>query len=140
DPNDRKTYVVNGHHRLEMAQRLEAPDLTVRYLKADNAQDARTKGALINIAEGRGDSVDAAKVFRDSGLDEAGLEREGISLKGEKAKEGLALANLDPHLFSQVVSGELPKQRAAVIGGGIADPTDQRALVDLLTTREKGGK
>ena len=129
-----------GSNRLALAKRLDAPQMTVRYLDAATAQDARTKGALINIAEGRGDSLDAAKVFRDSGLDAAGLQAEGVSLEGAKAKEGLALANLDPHLFSQVVSGELPKARAAVIGAGVESPEDQRALVDLLDAREKGGK
>jgi hypothetical protein len=140
DPADGQTYVVNGHHRFELADRLNAPELTVRYLDAKDAKEARTKGALINIAEGRGDSLDAAKVFRDSGLDELGLQREGISLRGEKAREGLALANLDPHLFSKVVSGEIPKARGAVIGEGVKSPEDQRSLVDLLDAREKNGK
>ena len=140
DPQDGKTYVANGHNRLALAKRTGAPDVTVRYLDAADAQEARTKGALINIAEGRGDSLDAAKVFRDSGLDQEALQREGVSLQGEKAKEGLALANLDPHLFSQVVSGDLSKARGAVIGGGVESPEDQRALVDLLDQREKNGK
>ncbi len=140
DPADGETYVVNGHHRLELGQRTGEPDVTARYLNAADATEARTKGALINIAEGRGDAVDAAKVFRDSGLDEAALQREGVSLKGQKAQQGLALANLDPHLFSQVVSGELPVERAAVIGAGVQSPEDQRALVDLLNQREQNGK
>ncbi len=140
DPEDGKVYVVNGHHRVEMAQRLGAPSLTARFLDAGDAQEARTKGALINIAEGRGDSLDAAKVFRDSGMDEMALQREGISLVGEKAKEGMALANLDPHLFSKVVSGDLPKARGAVIGEGLKNPVDQRQLYDLLQASEKNGK
>lgn len=140
DPANGKTYVVNGHNRLALANRTGAKTVTVRYLDAANATEARTKGALINIAEGRGDAVDAAKVFRDSGLDAAALEREGISLKGEKARQGLALANLDPHLFSKVVSGDIPAERAAIIGEGVADSADQRALYDLLAEREKSGK
>lgn len=140
DPEDSKTYVVNGHHRLEMAQRLQAPEVTVRYLDAQDAKEARTQGALINIAEGRGDSVDAAKVFRDSGLDELGLQREGVSLKGQRAAEGLALSNLEPRLFSKVVSGDLPVERGAVIGKGLPDHADQAAFYDALEAREKGGK
>lgn len=140
DPADGKTYVVNGHNRLALAQRTGEKTVTVRYIDASNATEARTKGALINIAEGRGDAIDAAKVFRDGGFSAADLEREGISLKGEKARAGLALANLDPHLFSKVVSGDLPVERAAVIGEGVASPEDQRALFDLLSDREKSGK
>lgn len=140
DPADGKTYVVNGHNRLALANRTGEPSVTARYLDAGNATEARTKGALINIAEGRGDAIDAAKVFRDSGLDADALEKEGISLKGEKARNGLALANLDPHLFSKVVSGELPIERGTVIGEGVADAGDQRALFDLLKERERSGK
>ncbi|HSW49805.1 MAG TPA: hypothetical protein VLH09_06490, partial [Bryobacteraceae bacterium] len=33
DPKDGKTYVVNGHHRLELAERLGVPDLNVRYIE-----------------------------------------------------------------------------------------------------------
>lgn len=140
DPEDGKTYVVNGHNRYALGERAGAPDYTVRYLDAANAAEARTKGALINIAEGRGDALDAAKVFRDGGLDAEELKQRGISLKGEKASQGLALAKLDPALFSEVVSGRLPVERAVVIGRGVESPEDQKALVDLLDQRERGGK
>ena len=102
DPADGKTYVVNGHHRLEMANRLGAPTVTVRYLDAANAAEARMKGALINIAEDQGTSIDAAKVFRDSGMTEADLQKQGIKLDGRIAKEGQSLANLEPNLFNQI--------------------------------------
>ena len=140
DPADQQTYVVNGHNRLALADRTGAPEVTARYLAADDAAEARTKGALINIAEGRGDAVDAAKVFRDSGLDADALEKEGVSLKGQKAQQGLALAKLNPELFNKVVSGELPVERAAVIGQGLESHEDQAALADMLDKREQSGK
>lgn len=139
DPADGKTYVVNGHNRLDMANRLDAPYIDARYLDAGDAQTARTKGALINIAEGRGTALDAAKVFRDSGLDESALTREGISMKGQVASQGLALANLEPAVFSQVVSGDIPVERAVVIGKGVPE-ADQRGFIDMLDQREKSGK
>ncbi|HTB10929.1 MAG TPA: DNA translocase FtsK [Bryobacteraceae bacterium] len=140
DPADGQTYVVNGHNRLALADRTGAPEVTARYLAADDAPEARTKGALINIAEGRGDAVDAAKVFRDSGLDEDALQKEGVSLKGQKAQQGLALAKLNPELFNKVVSGDLPVERAAVIGAGLDSHEDQGALADMLDKREQSGK
>jgi hypothetical protein len=140
DPKDGKTYVVNGHHRVELAQRTGAKSLTVRYLDAKTATEARTKGALINIAEGRGESTDAAKVFRDSGMDARQLESEGVSLKGAKAKEGLSLSNLSPSLFDRVVSGDIPAARGAVIGAGLKNHADQDALSVQLEKRERGGK
>lgn len=138
DPANGQDYVVNGHNRYALAVRTGQPSLTVRYLDAATAQDARLKGALINIREGRGTAIDAAKVFRDSGLDQNALESQGISLKGAIAKQGLALANLDPKLFGQVVSGDLPVERAAAIGE-LARPEDQLALMDALKQRERMG-
>lgn len=140
DPADNETYVVNGHNRLALAQRTGEPSVTVRYIDAKDAAEARTKGALINIAEGRGDAIDAAKVFRDSGIGPEELEAEGLSPTGSIAKNGMALANLDPYLFNKVVSGELPVERASVIGQGVKEAADQRALFDLLSEREKAGK
>ena len=58
DPADGKTYVVNGHHRLELALRTKAPSVAVRYAKANDASEARAIGALQNIAEGRGTAVE----------------------------------------------------------------------------------
>ena len=67
DPADGYTYVVNGHHRAELAARTgyKTP-LDVRHIKAANVQEARAVGARQNIAEGRGTPVDAAKFFRDT--------------------------------------------------------------------------
>jgi hypothetical protein len=140
DPANGLTYMVNGHHRYEMAARLGVDTITSRYLDASTAQEARTKGALINIAEGRGESTDAAKVFRDSGFDERRLREEGVSLKGAKAKQGIALANLDEGLFNRVVHGDMPAERGAIIGEGVKGHADQRALADMLDKGEKSGK
>ena len=62
DPADGKVYVVNGHHRYELAHRTGHAALAVRYGDAKTAKEARAVGALNNIAEGRGTAVDAAKV------------------------------------------------------------------------------
>src|SRR6185312_16720395 len=61
DPQDGRLYVVNGHHRLELAKRTGQPTVAVRHLVAKDAQAARAIGALQNIAEGRGTAIDAAK-------------------------------------------------------------------------------
>src|SRR5664280_1872966 len=41
DPADGKTYVVNGHHRLELALRTKAPSVAVRHINAKDATEAR---------------------------------------------------------------------------------------------------
>jgi broad specificity phosphatase PhoE len=143
DPADGKTYVVNGHHRLEMAQRLGVPELSVRYLKAATAQEARLKGAIINIAEASqtASSIDAAKVFRDSGMTEEEIAADGrIAMKGKLAKEGFALSKLAQPIFDDVTAGELTPARGAVIGAGVPNHADQIALYDIVRKMERGGK
>src|ERR1019366_4373380 len=80
DPADGKTYVVNGHHRFQLAKETGQPDVAVRMIAADDATEARAKGAIQNIAEGRGTAMDAAKFFRDSGHTPADLDRLGVSM------------------------------------------------------------
>lgn len=140
DPADGKTYVVNGHHRVEMAQRLGVKDLTVRYLDAPTAMEARLKGALINIAEGHGESTDAAKMFRDSRLTPEQLAARGISLKGKVTSEGMALAKLAQPIFDDVIAGRLTPARGAVIGAGVPRHADQVALYDIVRKMERGGR
>ncbi len=140
DPADGKTYVVNGHHRLELAQRLGAPKIEVRQIEAASAMEARATGALINIAEGRGTSIDAAKFMRDTGRTAADMEAVGISLKGKVAKEGSALAKLSPRIFADVTAGELQPARAAIIGEGLESEADQNAAYDLIANAESRGK
>ena len=134
--------MVNGHHRVEMANRIAGPaqPVTVRYLDAPDAAEARRKGALINISEGRGESIDAAKVFRDSNDTPESLQREGVSLRGNVAREGLGISKLAQPLYEDVLSGELSPARGAIIGENVPEPADQVALYDLMKRRDASGK
>lgn len=136
DPADGKTYVVNGHHRLELALRTGAPRVTVRYLDAPTAAEARMQGAIINISEGRGTPIDAAKVFRDGGLSPEELARE-VNLREGVARDGLALSKLAPSIFDRVVQGDIPVQRAVLIGDMLDSFDEQKQALSLL---EKSGR
>ena len=54
DPANGKTYVVNGHHRFDLAKETGQSDILARHINAENEGQARAIGALTNIAEGRG--------------------------------------------------------------------------------------
>jgi hypothetical protein len=141
DPADGKTYVVNGHHRLELAKRLGIERVDARYLDAANAGEARQIGALINIGEKNGTPVDAAKIFRESGLTQAQIESTyGVSMKGPIARQGMALAKLAPSIFDRVVQGDLPVERATIIGESLPDHDEQQAVLALLDKAEARGK
>lgn len=137
DPANGKTYVINGHNRATLAKNLGAEKVTVRYLDVANASEARATGALTNIAEGRGNALDAAKFFRDTGINAEDLKAKGIPMKEKIATDGIALANLDDSLFSRVIDGDLPQERATVIGGSGLSHDEQRSLSNLIDSQKK---
>ena len=47
DPADGKDYVVNGHHRHELAKRTGHPDMAVRWIAAKDAREARADTAIV---------------------------------------------------------------------------------------------
>lgn len=140
DPKDGKDYVVNGHNRATLARQLGAESVAVRYLPVDTAKEARAIGALTNIAESKGNSLDAAKFFRDSGITREDLEAKGIPMKEKIATDGLALSKLAPHLFDKVVQGDIPIERATLIGDRIHDHEGQSKLVELIDKETKRGR
>ncbi len=136
DPADGKTYVVNGHNRLALARRMEVSSVTVRYLKAANANEARAIGAMQNIAQGQGSSVDAAKFFRDSGItSKAAVEAAGLPLASGKAEQGLGLARLPDGMFRAVIDGDLSPIRGAIVGNSGLSKAKQGEIGKLLRQR-----
>jgi hypothetical protein len=145
DPADGLTYAVNGHHRMDIAARAQNPPdtMAVRYLDAKTAEEARTKGALINIREASNtaSSTDAAKVFRGMEMTPEESRNFAETLgKGKLATEGMALSKLAQPIFDDVMSGDLTSARGAVLGAGIASHTDQSAVYELMKQQEKGGR
>jgi hypothetical protein len=136
DPADGKTYVVNGHNRLSKANELGADKVAVRYLDVPSHQEARTIGAMTNIAEGHGTALDAAKFFRDTNWTKEDVIKKGIPLKEKIATDGLAIASLEANLFRQVIDGDLPMERAAIIGGNGLSHEKQKSLMELLDKRK----
>lgn len=140
DPADGKTYVVNGHHRFELAKRSGHPDLPIRYLDASDAPTARAAGALINIAEGRGTAMDAAKFMRDKGVTAEEIQAKGISIRGKVAADATELAKLSPSLFHKVAIGEMDESRAKAIAAHLPDHESQNQLAGYIEQQEEKGK
>lgn len=132
DPADGQVYVVNGHHRVELAQRTKHPALNAQFIDTPTAEGARAIGAMMNIAEGRGTPVDAAKFMRDTGVDADALRAYGVSLTGALARQGTALAKLAPDVFHRVARGEIPEGHGVAIGDVLEDPTLQQAAVQSI--------
>lgn len=118
-----KTYVVDGHHRVDFAKRSGVKDMAVFYIEAETAAGARLAGAKANIAQGRGTSIDAAKVYRESSS--LGYDLSKFTPPSNVAKEGLALSRLSDALFNAVVNESIPIKVGVIIGENIADKDAQ---------------
>lgn len=139
DPKTGTNYVVNGHHRYELAKRsgYKGP-MAVYFVDAKNETEARALGALANIAEGRGTAIDAAKFMRDSGLGPEDLKKHGISLKGNIARQASVLRHLTPHLFNELIYERLSEPQALVIGTHLWDEPDLQE--QLFSQMQKRGR
>ncbi len=140
DPNDGKDYVINGHHRHELASRLGADKLNVRYIDAGTPEEARARGALANIAEGRGTATDAAKYLRDTGADLEHLQRAGVSLSGKVAADAASLKDLSDRSFNRMAQGAIPEDTAVAVAKHLKDHALQDKLFDHLDKRSEDGK
>ena len=140
DPKDGKTYVVNGHHRAELAKRTGHPTVAVRYVNAPDAKAARAVGALVNIAEGSGTAVDAAKYMRDTGTTADDLVKSGVSLKGKVAPDAIALTRLNDSSFDKVARGLMDPNKALAVAKNLPDHDLQKQLFSLLDKRAEQGK
>lgn len=135
DPSDGNTYVVNGHHRLELANRSNAETIDVRYIEADNASEARKMGALQNIAEGHGTDMDAAKILRESNIDENALREYGLSVTLNIASRGIALSKLSDSVFDAVVRKTIPVNVGVIIGENIESQDLQEQFYNKIKGR-----
>jgi len=151
DPADGKSYVINGHHRVELAKRSgpyedDATGLQWQgemqsfYIPAKSAEQARAWGAIANMAAGHGTATDAAKYLRDSGDTIEGLQAHGVSLKGKLASDALQLKDLSRRAFDDLVTGLLPESRAVAVAAHLKDPEGQDRIFQKLADREREGR
>jgi hypothetical protein len=140
DPENQKDYVINGHHRHELASRLGAKEMNVRYMKADSAKEARAKGALANIGEGRGTAIDAAKYMRDTGGDIEHLRRAGISLSGKVAAPAAKLTTMSDKSFRDMIHGYISEKNATLVTSKLDDPKLQDKLFKKLEENDWSDK
>jgi hypothetical protein len=122
-------YVVNGHNRLELANRSGFPVINVQYIDAPTAAQARMTGALQNIKDDKGTAIDAAKIFRDTGMSVEDLRLQNVNLNGKLASEGVALSRLPQWLFDKTAVGDLPTAKAVALGS--ADGIDDAIISDV---------
>lgn len=141
DPADGQVYVVNGHHRMELANRAGHKKMNVQMIIAPNASVARSTGALINMAEGRGTALDAAKFLRESGQTVEDIKGHGVSLKEKVVDEAMQLKDLSDRIFNDLSTGLIETDKAVAIGRHLKDHKQQEQLYNhYLEQKDKTNK
>ncbi len=120
DPQDGKLYVVNGHHRYDLARRLleagvDIPAIQVRLLDADaitqlgfanllsddgqvSSDLARKIGGLLNLRDGRGTEQDTLRFVVEQQLTEQDIIDLGLEMTNN-IKYALNVQHLHPRLL-----------------------------------------
>lgn len=135
DPKDGNYYVVNGHNRLAKAQELGINTLPVREIIADTPEQAKTAGALSNIASGGGTPIDAAWFMKGAGIaDPQQLESMGVPLSPTSGHglSGFQLSQLPEDILRAAETGQIKQRQAQIIGGSGADESSMRAAYRYL--------
>lgn len=138
EATDGRRLIADGHQRLGLAKRIRAQDpsqsvaidaLVLREADGWDAESVRVWAALKNVAEGSGTMVDAAKVMRSIGPDQAMLF---LPPRSVLVRDAGGLSRLGDDAFGMVVNELVDPGHAAIVGRLLSDPGEQKALVDLL--------
>lgn len=132
---DGTRYVANGHQRHGLAQRLmdaggdpiSGPAFVLREADGVTAEDAMVRGALVNIGEGSGTSLDAARILRAS--PETGAT---LPPRSPLVREGRGLAQLSDEAFGLVVNNKVSARNASLVGRDVRDPALQAQIALAL--------
>mgnify|MGYP000028113015 CR=1 FL=1 len=133
-----KKFVVNGHHRYDLARRNGVDTVNaqvVREVDGITAEAARALGAELNILEGQGSIDDYAQFFRETGISEQAADKRGL-LARSKGKTGFLVGKFaSDDTWAAYRSGKISAEKAAVISDiGRDDPGFQAVGLDRART------
>jgi hypothetical protein len=146
NPETQTVDVVNGHHRMSIAERSNQPDVPLKFVEAANKAEARLVGFLENLKGGNIDPIDAADYFRGEKMTpeqvDAFLTKHGVSAKLPGVAGGRAVAALPDAAWDQYVRqdrfNERANRRAIVTGDAIRDQKlDSDQALQLIDATKK---
>lgn len=138
--NDGQIFAADGHHRIDLAKRLQQPDVNAIVLREEDGhsvEDVRRIAAESNISKGNATAIDAAKVFRNSESDPANVIQErNLPGRSQLVRDGVDLAKLADEPFGAVLNGVISEKDGAMIGRTFDDPEQQVAAVAVFRSVE----
>ena len=134
---DGRRFIADGHQRLGLARRIMANDPSQKiklygrlYREADGMtpNDAMVDAALVNIAQGTGSVIDAAKVLRIN----AEALRKRLPPRSELVRVAGNLVRLSDEGFGMVVNEVVPAKYGAIVGRLVQDQDKHTAILRVL--------
>ncbi|MDP4546475.1 LPD38 domain-containing protein [Marinobacter sp. MDS2] len=125
-------YVADGHHRVDLARKLNQGEINARIIDeadGESVADVRVKAAMTNIADGKAEPLDVAKVFRDSEVPLPEVRKAYDLPNNQVSRDGEALAKLSDNVFGMVAAGQLSEKDGAAIGSAFDDARQQETAV-----------
>lgn len=132
---DGKLYVIDGHHRRELAIRTKEPSVEVKvYREADGIDfaQARAIGALKNIRDGKGTALDAVAVLKDLKKSPDELQAMGLSTKSKVARDSVAMLRLSDEALNDVREFGIADEVAGAIAEAGLPAERQLAAIRLV--------
>lgn len=132
---DGARYIADGHHRRDLAGRLEAEGhapidfnaFVLREADGYSVADVRAIAAVKNIEAGNASAIDAAKVLR---VDPGMLEK--LTLRNSYARDARGLMRLSDDGFDMVTNGLVREDHAAIVGELIGEGDMQEAVLRAM--------
>ncbi|HOV28095.1 MAG TPA: hypothetical protein PK566_17280, partial [Pseudobacteroides sp.] len=146
DPKTGKTYVVDGHHRLDLAKRKGVEKVPAYYIEAKDINDARAQGAMINIANNRGIPIDVARISKENGWGVEDFKKNNIDVKNSNVlKQGMELAKLSDDLLDKVEKSYLYDKTKSIVDNNLlpekyAVIIGEEAPIPLELSQKKANK
>lgn len=125
-------FVADGHHRIDLARRLNRESLNAIVLRESDGVsvgDARRFAAERNLSEGNATAIDAAKVFREFESDPSTVIEERDLPRSQVVRDGASIAQLSDDVYGAVINGIVTEKDAAAIGRNFSDPNEQQAAL-----------
>ena len=134
---DGRRFIADGHQRLGLAKRIMANDPSQNiklygrlYREADGITPDRAMvdAALVNISQGTGSVIDAAKVLR---IDPEAL-RKRLPPRSELVRVAGNLVRLSDEAFGLVINDIINPKYAAIVGRLVEDQNKHTAILRVL--------
>lgn len=128
-------YIANGHQRHALGLRLmesgadpiQSPAFILREADGVTAEQAMVRGALVNIGEGSGTSLDAARILR---ADPEMITN--LPPRSPLVREAQGLTRLSDDAFGLVVNEKVSPRWGALVGKAVEDPDLQGQIALAL--------